>query len=203
MYASCTLLAASVASESANQEGAESEARSKGAIETCIEWLMDNEFIHIEKDGDGKKKQDILPFFCKIKKEAFDSVLIFSCTAERYCPTHLGSATLSSSLSPPEALGIFADLQRAMKGFVLENDLHILYQVDNSVYQMYHRSSVQKIWVNNNVLHGMHFKDNTRVCGLDNDRLVPVLLSVGAATLSDEESGGDGRHPRRIPGSLC
>ncbi len=48
---------------------------------------------------------------------------------ERYCPTHLGSATLSSSLSPPEALGIFADLQRAMKGFVLENDLHILYQV--------------------------------------------------------------------------
>ncbi|KAG7238373.1 hypothetical protein INR49_030880 [Caranx melampygus] len=48
-------------------------------------------------------------------------------TEERYCPTQLGAATLSSSLSPPEALGIFADLQRAMKGFVLENDLHILY----------------------------------------------------------------------------
>lgn len=48
---------------------------------------------------------------------------------ERYCPTQLGAATLSSSLSPPEALGIFADLQRAMKGFVLENDLHILYLV--------------------------------------------------------------------------
>ncbi|KAA0720083.1 DNA polymerase theta [Triplophysa tibetana] len=101
MYASCTLLASSTASEPANQGGAESEGRNKGAIETCIEWLMDNEFIHIEKDGD----------------------------AERFCPTHLGSATLSSSLSPPEALGIFADLQRAMKGFVLENDLHILYQI--------------------------------------------------------------------------
>lgn len=50
-------------------------------------------------------------------------------TEERYCPTQLGAATLSSSLSPPEALGIFADLQRAMKGFVLENDLHILYLV--------------------------------------------------------------------------
>lgn len=49
--------------------------------------------------------------------------------AERYHPTQLGAATLSSSLSPPEALGIFADLQRAMKGFVLENDLHILYLV--------------------------------------------------------------------------
>ncbi|KAK9955417.1 hypothetical protein ABG768_015297 [Culter alburnus] len=101
MYASCTLLAASMATEQPHQEGAESEARSKGAIEACIEWLMDNEFIHIQKEGD----------------------------VERYCPTHLGSATLSSSLSPPEALGIFADLQRAMKGFVLENDLHILYQI--------------------------------------------------------------------------
>lgn len=101
MYASCTLLATTMATEQPHQEGAESETRSKGAIEACIEWLMDNEFIHIQKEED----------------------------VERYCPTHLGSATLSSSLSPPEALGIFADLQRAMKGFVLENDLHILYQI--------------------------------------------------------------------------
>ncbi|KTG47727.1 hypothetical protein cypCar_00001611 [Cyprinus carpio] len=101
MYASCTLLAASIAAEQPREEEAETEARNKGAIEACIEWLMDNEFIHIQKEGD----------------------------VERYCPTHLGSATLSSSLSPPEALGIFADLQRAMKGFVLENDLHILYQI--------------------------------------------------------------------------
>ncbi|XP_073680299.1 DNA polymerase theta [Garra rufa] len=99
-YASCTLLAASIAAEQPREE-AESETRNNGAIEACIEWLMDNEFIHIQKEGE----------------------------VERYCPTHLGSATLSSSLSPPEALGIFADLQRAMKGFVLENDLHILYQI--------------------------------------------------------------------------
>ncbi|NXS16802.1 DPOLQ polymerase, partial [Mystacornis crossleyi] len=46
-----------------------------------------------------------------------------------YHPTHLGSATLSSSLSPTEAMEIFADLQRAMKSFVLENDLHIVYLV--------------------------------------------------------------------------
>ncbi|KAI4877915.1 hypothetical protein NFI96_017405, partial [Prochilodus magdalenae] len=101
-YASCTLLAASMASELPDQGGEHPEtARRRGAIEACIEWLMDNEFIHIQKEGD----------------------------TEKYCPTHLGSATLSSSLSPPEALGIFADLQRAMKGFVLENDLHILYQI--------------------------------------------------------------------------
>ncbi|XP_008937926.1 PREDICTED: DNA polymerase theta, partial [Merops nubicus] len=50
-------------------------------------------------------------------------------TAKVYHPTHLGSATLSSSLSPTEAMEIFADLQRAMKSFVLENDLHIVYLI--------------------------------------------------------------------------
>uniref|UniRef100_A0A4W4EB21 DNA polymerase theta n=1 Tax=Electrophorus electricus TaxID=8005 RepID=A0A4W4EB21_ELEEL len=101
-YASCTLLAAGLASEQPDQGGELPGAvLSGGAIEGCIDWLMDNEFIHMQKEGN----------------------------VERYCPTHLGSATLSSSLSPPEALGIFADLQRAMKVFVLENDLHILYQI--------------------------------------------------------------------------
>uniref|UniRef100_A0A3P8TUU5 DNA polymerase theta n=1 Tax=Amphiprion percula TaxID=161767 RepID=A0A3P8TUU5_AMPPE len=98
LYASCSLLAASMTCES--KKGSNEEAN-KGAIEACVEWLMENEFISIQKEGHGN----------------------------RYCPTQLGAATLSSSLSPPEALGIFADLQRAMKGFVLENDLHILYLI--------------------------------------------------------------------------
>ncbi|XP_030638851.1 DNA polymerase theta [Chanos chanos] len=101
-YASCTLFAASMVHKGSEQDGAVGgAAESSGAIEACMEWLMDNEFIHIQKEGE----------------------------VEKYCPTHLGSATVSSSLSPPEALGIFADLQRAMKGFVLENDFHLLYQV--------------------------------------------------------------------------
>lgn len=58
---------------------------------------------------------------------------VFAYPEEQYCPTQLGAATLSSSLSPPEALGVFADLQRAMKGFVLENDLHILYLVHSHI----------------------------------------------------------------------
>ncbi|XP_037530280.1 DNA polymerase theta [Nematolebias whitei] len=96
-YASCSLLAASM-----NCDGKKecNEETNRGAIEACVEWLLENEFISVQ-DG-----QD-----------------------ERYCPTQLGAATLSSSLSPQEALGIFADLQRAMKGFVLENDLHILYLI--------------------------------------------------------------------------
>ncbi|XP_038157565.1 DNA polymerase theta isoform X1 [Cyprinodon tularosa] len=98
LYASCSLLAASMKSDARKESD---EETSSGAIEACVEWLMGNEFISIKKDGED----------------------------EQYCPTQLGSATLSSSLSPPEALGIFADLQRAMKGFVLENNLHILYLV--------------------------------------------------------------------------
>ncbi|XP_076583956.1 DNA polymerase theta [Chaetodon auriga] len=98
LYASCSLLAASMKCDGRKESNDETN---KGAIEACVEWLMDNEFISIQKEGQE----------------------------ERYRPTQLGAATLSSSLSPPEALGIFADLQRAMKGFVLENDLHILYLI--------------------------------------------------------------------------
>ncbi|KAM8975158.1 LOW QUALITY PROTEIN: DNA polymerase theta [Pelodytes ibericus] len=101
MYASCTLLAASM------QGGEEppGEGEQGGAIGSCVDWLLRNEFIQtLEEDREGSK-------------------------VEVYRPTKLGSATLSSSLPPSEALGIFADLQRAMKGFVLENDLHILYLV--------------------------------------------------------------------------
>ncbi|XP_035992816.1 DNA polymerase theta [Fundulus heteroclitus] len=98
LYASCSLLAASMRDDGGKES---TEETSSGAIEACVDWLMGNEFISIQRDG-----QD-----------------------EQYCPTQLGAATLSSSLSPPEALGIFADLQRAMKGFVLESDLHILYLI--------------------------------------------------------------------------
>ncbi|KAJ3614296.1 hypothetical protein NHX12_017870 [Muraenolepis orangiensis] len=105
LYASCTLLAASVrwgrdSSDGDLKEGPETETN-KGSIEACVEWLIENEFINIQKEGEE----------------------------ERFAPSLLGAATLSSSLSPPEALGIFADLQRAMKGFVLENDLHTLYLI--------------------------------------------------------------------------
>ncbi|XP_067402091.1 DNA polymerase theta [Emydura macquarii macquarii] len=102
-YASCTLLAASLKDSEQGSERDQNKTQN-GAVEACMGWLLENEFIQILDSGNGVK-------------------------AKVYRPTHLGSATLSSSLSPTEALGIFADLQRAMKGFVLENDLHILYLV--------------------------------------------------------------------------
>ncbi|XP_048202684.1 DNA polymerase theta isoform X2 [Perognathus longimembris pacificus] len=102
-YASCTFLAASM------KEGKQGIQRNQDslhleAIEACVLWLLENEFIQIVGAGDGSE-------------------------GKVYHPTQLGSATLSSSLSPTDTLDIFADLQRAMKGFVLENDLHIVYLV--------------------------------------------------------------------------
>ncbi|KGL85254.1 DNA polymerase theta, partial [Tinamus guttatus] len=102
-YAACTLLACSLNDSKWGNEKDQDRVRT-GAIEACVVWLLENEFIQVLDSGDeGKGKV--------------------------YHPTHLGSATLSSSLSPTEAMGIFADLQRAMKSFVLENDLHIVYLV--------------------------------------------------------------------------
>ncbi|XP_033029736.1 DNA polymerase theta, partial [Lacerta agilis] len=99
-YASCTLFGASLKDFPDN--GTEQERNCHGSIDACVKWLLKNEFILISVSDTGK---------------------------EIYCPTHLGSATLFSSFSPVAALEIFADLQRAMKSFVLENDLHSLYLV--------------------------------------------------------------------------
>ncbi|XP_063250098.1 DNA polymerase theta [Prinia subflava] len=102
-YASCTLLASSL-KESDWENGKGQDKAQAGPIEACVAWLLENEFIQVVDSGNDVK-------------------------AKVYHPTHLGSATLSSSLSPTEAMEIFADLQRAMKSFVLENDLHIVYLV--------------------------------------------------------------------------
>lgn len=47
----------------------------------------------------------------------------------QYVGTQLGLAVLASGLSPDEGLHVFSELHRARKCFVLENELHIVYQV--------------------------------------------------------------------------
>ncbi|KAL8202532.1 UNVERIFIED_CONTAM: hypothetical protein K2H54_016476, partial [Gekko kuhli] len=79
-YASCTLLGASLKDDPADSERDQEKIR-HGAIDACVKWLLENEFIQFSTSDTGK------------------------------------------------ALEIFADLQRAMKGFVLESDLHSLYLV--------------------------------------------------------------------------
>ncbi|XP_077977729.1 DNA polymerase theta-like [Glandiceps talaboti] len=98
-YAGSTLLAASLDTQSD-----QSNDNTQQSIQCCVRFLEDNEFIRLERINNG------------------DSV-------QKYHASQLGSATLSSSLSPDEALLVFAELQRARKSFVLENELHIIYQV--------------------------------------------------------------------------
>lgn len=55
-YASCTLLAASMGSEQLGQGGEQPKVDcSHGAIEACMDWLIVNEFIHNQKEGDGEE----------------------------------------------------------------------------------------------------------------------------------------------------
>ncbi|XP_052808033.1 DNA polymerase theta-like [Mya arenaria] len=96
VYASCTLLAASL----------HGETDPCNAIQECIDFLLQNEFITVQNVTD-----------------------IHGVSGERYVPTQLGAAVLSSSISPDEGLAVFSELQKARQCFVLENELHIIYQV--------------------------------------------------------------------------
>ena len=89
------------------------------------------------KNNNNNKKQQLRnknKINSRIRRQ--ERLILISCSfkenpssPERYVPTQLGQATLASALSPDEALVVFADLRNARKCFVLENELHILYQV--------------------------------------------------------------------------
>lgn len=80
----------------------------EGAIHCTMKFLLENEFISL---WNAKHQQGVED------------------EAERYFSTQLGAATLASSLSPDEALVVFSELQKARKSFVLENELHVIYQI--------------------------------------------------------------------------
>lgn len=169
IYASCTFLAASMTKEKQRIQKNQDSVQ-LGAIEACVMWLLENEFIQIIEDRNGTEGKCgflvatysfifhsvvfvLLINFAhlsksvrlvraavnyRVRKEHISFLIFNNCClfpnpkpGNVYHPTHLGTATLSSSLSPTDTLDIFADLQRAMKGFVLENDLHIVYLVSS------------------------------------------------------------------------
>ncbi|GFN83271.1 DNA polymerase theta-like [Plakobranchus ocellatus] len=100
-YVNCTLLSASLRGDGDAQENS-----SKTLVESCIQFLQDNEFVTVQKstDEDGVEQS-------------------------HFQPTLLGSAILASSLSPDEGLAVFAELQKARRAFVLDTDLHLIYLV--------------------------------------------------------------------------
>ncbi|XP_063592844.1 DNA polymerase theta-like [Penaeus indicus] len=86
---------------SLRNEASSSQADTQNSILNCVEFLEENEFIRLQ-EVDG---------------------------STRYTSTQLGCAVLASGLSPDEGLHVFSELYRARKCFVLENELHIIYQV--------------------------------------------------------------------------
>ncbi len=102
-YASCTMVAAA-ASAKDDEEGVFTQPGGSDIIEKCVEFLEKNEFIRLQVN-------------CPDEHQS------------RYMATQLGLACLASSLSPDEGLHVSEELQRARKCFVLENELHMIYQV--------------------------------------------------------------------------
>ncbi|KAI6652765.1 DNA polymerase theta-like [Oopsacas minuta] len=76
-------------------------------VNECFKFLLDCIFIEYKQSSHSLTKSDF----------------------EEVAPTQLGSATLSSSLSPDEALFVIDEINRARQCFVLENDLHMVYLV--------------------------------------------------------------------------
>lgn len=102
-YASCTLLSVSMQLDCSPVRA----SATGNSITSCVEFLEENEFIRLQPLQEATNKVGCL----------------------RYVATQLGLACLASSLSPDEGLTVFKELQRARKCFVLENELHIIYQV--------------------------------------------------------------------------
>ena len=77
--------------------------------EKYLKWLNMNQFIDIVAIHEKSDEEEI--------------------STELYKPTQLGYAVVASAMSPDEGLVIFSELQKALQCFVLENELHIIYQI--------------------------------------------------------------------------
>jgi hypothetical protein len=77
-------------------------------IDIYLNWLYKNEFIDVVVD---KTSTETNP------------------QKQSYKPTQLGFAVVSSAMCPDEGILIFTELQKAQQCFVLENELHIIYQI--------------------------------------------------------------------------
>ncbi|ODN05968.1 DNA polymerase theta [Orchesella cincta] len=73
-------------------------------IEECLTYLESQDFIRIQRyEQEGRP--------------------------DEYMPTQLGSACLAASLSPDDGIIVYRELLKARECFVLENELHVIYQV--------------------------------------------------------------------------
>lgn len=117
-YIQCTFLYSQLTFDIDNSTDIINDLRSH--INICIEYLLKNEFIQLNGNN-------IIVFLRDIYNN--DTICFIEIDKNCFVPTQLGSAALTSSLPPDEALFVFADLQNAQRNFVLDTDLHLLYLV--------------------------------------------------------------------------
>lgn len=110
LYASCTLYSAEI-EVADGKASADTTATLDAHLDSTLKFLLQNDFILSKSKPDAQQSSNFIP------------------TDELY-PTQLGVATIASSLSPDEALVVFQELRKARKNFVLENELHIIYLVN-------------------------------------------------------------------------
>ncbi|XP_043595515.1 DNA polymerase theta isoform X2 [Bombus pyrosoma] len=89
LYIKCTLVSLS------------DEYNSKGPWNDAIKFLVDNEFLLLQKTEDG----------------------------HRWVATAFGKACLAASISPRDGLFLLEELQKARRCFVLDTELHVIYLV--------------------------------------------------------------------------
>ena len=127
-YISCTLLFAELNEKMSNGTKSKTPTKkedvTKTLLQSTIDFLLKNDFIGIRQNEALQDK----------KQQAKDSSTGEGCTNGQYFATQLGMATVASALSPDEALVVFAELRKARRNFVLENELHIIYLVSKALH---------------------------------------------------------------------
>ena len=115
-YVTSTLLFAEM-KKAANTPLQDPLSFSQKLVCSTVDYLLANEFISVRTPlplpGDKDPATDSHGAGC----------------VREFHATQLGAATVSSALSPEEALVVFSELRKARHSFVLESELHIIYLV--------------------------------------------------------------------------
>lgn len=117
-YASCTLLFAELRKGLSKSPSEKDSAMAKRTLlQSTVDFLTENEFMTQRSTG-------------VVGTKSAAEELEGGQNLEFYA-TQLGAATVASALAPEEALVMFAELRKARRNFVLENELHIIYLVSD------------------------------------------------------------------------
>ena len=116
-YMSCSLLFAELKGVVASSQDGEDgpSGRTRALLLAAVKFLEENEFVC--------RRDKVAGVQCQEQQGVAGEGMV-ECYA-----TQLGLATVASALSPDEALVVFAELCKARKNFVLENELHLVYLV--------------------------------------------------------------------------